>query len=215
MHELRAAFVPAAAAEADADVGTVGDLHGALVAFEAGKDAAGNAGEFGHRRVVGVNADADIVLFGDRCHLLDEVCVVLPDFVGREPAAVGEWLVKFLVAPDADLVSAGHVKLSGHRTANLGPSAVPDAVAHVRIGGVVDTGLAQVAEILLVLFNLLVAARKVESNLRHVVDAGDANVPDGNARIGKTLFDLQESFGCAQVGSGGDADVLGAHLLEE
>ena len=102
--ELAAAFEPGAAAEADADVRAVGDLQGPLVAVEVAEDAARHAGEHGHRRVVGMDADPHAGLFGDRGHLLDEVGVVVPDLFLRELAAVGERLLPGLAVPDALLV---------------------------------------------------------------------------------------------------------------
>ena len=107
------------------------------------------------------------------------------------------------------------IELARRRAANRGAAAAPDAVAHVGVGGVVDPGLAQVAEVLLVLLDLLVAAGQVQRDLRHVVHAGVADVPDRDAGVGVALLDLQEAFGGAQVGGGADADVLGADLLEE
>ena len=81
----------------------------------------------------------------------------------------------------------------------VGAAAAPDAVAHVRVGGVVDAGLAQVAKILLVLLDLLVAPGQVQRDLRHVVHAGVADVPHRDAGVGIALLDLQEAFGGAQV----------------
>ena len=97
----------------------------------------------------------------------------------------------------------------------VGAAAAPDAVAHVRVGGVVDAGLAQVAQVLLVLLDLLVAPGQIERHLRHVVDAGVADVPHRDAGIRVALLDLQEAFGGAQVGRGGHAHVFSADLLEK
>ena len=76
-------------------------------------------------------------------------------------------------------------------------------------------GLAEVAEVLLVLLDLLVAAGQVERDLRHVVDAGVADVPDRDAGVGVALLDLHEALGRAQFRRRADAHVLGAELLEE
>ena len=99
--ELLAALEPGAAAQADADVRAVGDLQRPLVAFEVAEDAARHAGQHGHRRIVGMDADAHARLFGDRRHLLDEVGVVLPDLFLGELAAVRERLLPDLAVPDA------------------------------------------------------------------------------------------------------------------
>ena len=162
-----------------------------------------------------MNADAHAGLFGHRRHLLDEVGVVLPDLFLGEVAAVGKRLLPGLAVPNALFVGAGHIELAGRRAADVGASAAPDAVAHVGVGGVVDAGLAEVADVLLVLFDLLVAARQIEGDLGHVVDAGVADVPHGDAGVGVALLDLLEALGGAQVGGGADADVFGADLLEK
>jgi hypothetical protein len=69
----------------------------------------------------------------------------------------------------------------------------------VRVGGVVNPGLAQVAQVLLVLLDLLIAPGQVQRHLRHVVDAGVADVPHGDAGVGVALLDLLEAFGGAQI----------------
>ncbi len=61
----------------------------------------------------------------------------------------------------------------------------------------------------------LVAAGQVERHLGHVVDAGVADVPHGDAGVGVALLDLLEALGGAQVGGGADADVFGADLFEK
>src|SRR6202043_2829506 len=53
----------------------------------------------------------------------------------------------------------------------------PDAVPHVRIRRVMNPGPAQIAEEVLVVFDLLVAAGEVERDLLHVMDFGVADVP--------------------------------------
>src|ERR1700691_5486979 len=113
--------------------------------------------------------DADAVFFSDWRNLLDEVGVVLPDLFFRKHAAVGERLIELLISPNAHLIGAGHIKFSGGGAADGGSAAAPNAVAHVSIGGVVDAGLAQVANVLLVFLDLLIAAGQIEGDLRHVV----------------------------------------------
>ena len=56
---------------------------------------------------------------------------------------------------------------------------------------------------------------QIERDLRHVVHAGVADVPDRDAGIRIALLDLQKAFRGAQVGSRTDADVLRAHLMPE
>jgi hypothetical protein len=85
----------------------------------------------------------------------------------------------------------------------------------VGVGGVVDTRLAQVADVFLVFLDLLVAAGQIEGDLRHVVHVRVADVPYRDARIRIALLDLHEAFRGPQVGGGGYADVLSAHLLEK
>src|ERR1700691_3957976 len=169
MHERRAAFVPASATQTDADVGTVGNLHRSLIAFEIGEDAAWNPCQYGLWWIIRVDSDADAVFFSDWRNLLDEVGVVLPDLFFRKHAAVGERLIELLISPNAHLIGAGHIKFSGGGAADGGSAAAPNAVAHVSIGGVVDAGLAQVANVLLVFLDLLIAAGQIEGDLRHVV----------------------------------------------
>ena len=117
--------------------------------------------------------------------------------------------------PNALFLGARHVELPAGRSANRGAAAVPDAVAHVSVGRVVDPCFPQVAEILLVLVDLLVAAGQIQRDLRHVVDTGVADVPHRNPRVGVTLLDLHEALGRAQVRRRADADILGADLLQE
>ena len=213
--ELLAALEPRAAAQADADIGAVGDFQRPLVAFEITEDASRHAGQYGDRRIVGMNADAHAGFLGDRRHLFDEVGVVLPDLFLGENAPVRQRLLPGLAVPGAALVGAGHVEFAARCAADGGAPAAPDAVAHVRVGGVVDPRLAQIADVLLVLLHLLIAARQIERHLGHVVDAGVADVPHGDAGVGVALLDLHEALGGTQVGSRADTDVFRADLLEK
>src|SRR5205807_5435019 len=188
-----AAFQPRAAAQAYAHVRAVGDLHSAAVAIEVGENTARHAGQDGDRRIVRMNADTHAGLFGHRRHLLNEKRVVLPDFLLGELAAMGKRSFEGHAVPDALLVGAVEVELAGGGAADSGAAAAPDAVAHVGVGGVVDAGLAEIAKVLLVLFDLLIAAGKVQGDLRHVVDAGIADVPDRDAGFGVALLDLHEA----------------------
>src|ERR1019366_5760047 len=108
-----------------------------------------------------------------------------------------------------------HVEFAAGGAADGGAPTAPDAVAHVGVGGVVDPRLAQIANVLLVLLHFLIAARQIERHLGHVVNAGIADVPHGDAGIGVALLDLQEALGGAQVRSGADTGVFGADLLEK
>src|SRR4051794_13098910 len=85
-----AAFEPGSAAETDADIGAVGGFEGAEVAVEIAEDAARHASELGHRRIIGMNADADAEFFSHRYDLTDEVRVIFPQFLFAEFSAMGE-----------------------------------------------------------------------------------------------------------------------------
>ena len=50
--------------------------------------------------------------------------------------------MKRLSIPDADLVRAREIELASGRAANCGAAAVPDAVAHMGVGRVIDPGAA-------------------------------------------------------------------------
>ena len=78
-----------------------------------------------------------------------------------------------------------------------------------------DAGLAQIAEILLVLLDLLIAARQVERHFGHVVHARIADVPHRDPGVLVTLLDLEKTVRRAQLGRRADADVLGADLFQE
>ena len=82
------------------------------------------------------------------------------------------------------------------------------------IGGVVDSRLAEIANVLLVFLDLLVAAREIQRHLRHIVHAGVADVPYRDAGVGIPLLDLQEALGGAQVGRRSHTDILRADLLQ-
>src|ERR1039458_419591 len=181
--ELLAALQPGAAAHADADIGTVGNFQRPFVAIEVAEDAARHAGQHGDRRIVGMDADAHARFVGNRRHLLDEVSEVLPDLFLGKYAPVGERLLPGLAVPYALLVGAGHVEFAAGGAADGGAPTAPDAVAHVGVGGVVDPRLAQIADVLFVLLHFLIAARQIERHLGHVVNAGIADVPHGDAGI--------------------------------
>ena len=120
-----------------------------------------------------------------------------------------------LAVPVPARLRAVLIELAGRCAADHGPAARPDAVAHVRVGGVADAGLPEIAQVLLVFLDLLVAAGEVERDLGHVVDARVADVPDRDARVRVALLDLHEALGGAQVRRRADAHILGAELLEE
>src|SRR6516162_4983041 len=75
-----------------------------------------------------------------------------------------------------------HAKSAGSRlAARRFPLRTPDAVAHVRVGRVKDPGLGEVAQVLLVLLDFLIAAGQVERYLGHVMDVGVADVRDAQS----------------------------------
>src|SRR6202041_2181357 len=159
--KLAAALKPRAATQADAHVGAVRDLHGAAVAVEVGENAARHSGQNWHWRIVGMDSDTHSRLLRNRRHLPDEIRVVRPDLFPGEFAAVGERLLENRAVPDALFIRTRHVELAALGAANRRPSAAPDSIAHMSIRGIVDSGLAQVAEILFVLFDLPGAAGKI------------------------------------------------------
>src|SRR5438874_1762023 len=160
-------------------------------------------------------ADSNVLFFSYRSHLLDEIRVVFPNLLCREYPAVRERLAKDLPGPCPLLVRARHIEFSGGRSPDFRSAAAPDAVAHMSIRRVVDSGLPQVAQIVLVLFNLLIPARQIERNLRHVMNTGAPDVPNRDAGIRITLLNLEEAFGSAQVRCGCDAHVFHTNLVEK
>ena len=71
------------------------------------------------------------------------------------------------------------IKGTAHSTAwSLFAGRAPDPVAHMGVGGVGNTGLAQVADMLLVFFDLGIAARQVERDRIDVVYIGIAKTVD-------------------------------------
>ncbi len=213
--ELAAAFEPGPAAQADADVRTVGDLQGSLVAVEVAEDATRDAGEHGHRRVIGMNPDPDAGPLRDRGDLLDEIGVVLPDLFLRVRAAVGERLLPGLAVPESLPVRARQVEFPGIRTPDRRVAAAPDPIAHMSVRRIVNPRLSQVAKVLLVLLDLRVPPGEVQRDFRHVVHGRVADVPHGDARVRIALLDPHEAFGGTQIARRPDAHVLGADLLEE
>src|SRR5207342_1877147 len=152
--QLLATLEPRAAAQTDPDVRAVGDLHRTLVALEVAEDASRYTGEHRHGRIVRVDADVDAHFLGNGRNLFYEVGVVLPDLVLRELAAVRERTGEHLAVPVAARVRAVLIELAGRRSTDRAPAARPDAVPHVRVCGVADPGLPEVAQVLLVLFDL-------------------------------------------------------------
>ena len=59
------------------------------------------------------------------------------------------------------------------------------------------------------------ACIQVQGDLRHIVDAGVADVPNSDAGIGVAFLDSQEAFGGAQIWRGSDAHIFSTDLLEE
>src|SRR5205823_8373885 len=91
--------------------------------------------------------------------------------------------------------------------------AAPDSVSHVGVRGVEDAGFGQVSQIVLIVLDLLVAARQVQRHFRHIVDVAVADVPDFQFGRFHPLFELNEVFQSRSATSGGDADIGNAELL--
>ncbi len=207
-----AALHPGPAAQAHADIRTIRDLQRLHVAVVIAENAARHAGEFGDGRIVGVNPDANAQLFGHGHDLLDEVRVVLPDLFLRELAAVRKRRFEHLARP----VALGRLHPEGARrrpaTRGLARRA-PDAVAHVRVGGVVNARGGQVPEVILVLLDFLVSAGKIQRHFRHVVDVTVADVPDLEARGFDAFLEVAEGLQSRPCAARRDVDVLDAELL--
>src|SRR5439155_23441566 len=73
----------------------------------------------------------------------------------------------------------------------------------------------EIADVLLVLFNLLGSSGEVQSDLGHVVNAGVANIPYGDTSVRIALFDLHEAFSGTKVRRRSYTDVLGSDLLQK
>src|SRR5262245_5101803 len=207
-----AAFHPGAATETDADVRAVGDSQGAHVAVEVAEDAARHAAQLRHRRIIRVNADPYPQLFGHGRHPFDKERVVLPELFPGELAAVRQRRLEGLAVPrtPGGLEAEG----AGRRvTARTFPRRAPDAVAHVRVGRVKDPGPGQVAQVLLVFRDFLIATGQVEGDLGHVMDAGVADVRDfQTAGLDALLVPYEGLVGAA---AGRNADIFDTQLFGE
>ena len=91
----------------------------------------------------------------------------------------------------------------------------PDAVAHVRVRGVGQAGLAEVAQEGLVLFDLPVAARQVQRHFLHVVNVAVADVPDLQPSGLDFLLQVDEVFEGGVVAAGGNVDPVDPDLPGE
>src|SRR3989442_4224810 len=107
-----------------------------------------------------------------------------------------------------------HVESARRRsTAGGFTRAAPDTVSRVSVGGVEDAGFGQVPQIVLVLLDLLVAARQVQRHFRHVVNVAVADVPDFQFGRLHPLFEVNEVFQSCYAAAGGDVDIGNAELL--
>ncbi len=91
---LQPAFEPASCTQANPDVGAVGDLDGSSVPLEAAKKATGDAPQRVDRRIVWMDADIDLSLFGYRDQLYlagGDVakCVTYAANFGRDADTIG------------------------------------------------------------------------------------------------------------------------------
>ena len=162
-----------------------------------------------------MNADLDLGLFRHGGHLFDEVRVILPDFFLGELAPMGERSGKDLAVPVTARLRAVLIELASRRPTDHGPAARPDAVPHVRIGGVADAGLPEIAQVLFVFLDFLIPSAEIERDLGHVVDARVPDVPHGDPGVRIALLDLHEAVGRAQVRRRTDAGILRADLFIE
>jgi hypothetical protein len=86
-----------------------------------------------------MNADAHSGFLRDRRHLFDEVGVVLPNLFLGENASVRQRFLPGLAVPGAALVGLA-IRIRGPMRRGW-RARCPDAVAHVRVGGVVNPAL--------------------------------------------------------------------------
>src|SRR5439155_21731315 len=207
-----AAFRPGATTGTDAEVRTVGNFQGTRVAVEVAEDAARHTAQLRHRRIIRVNTDPYTKLFGHGRHTLDKEGVVIPQLFLGELAAVSQRRVEGLAIPRAlgGLQAEG---ASSRAAARRFPLRAPDAVSHVRVGRVRDPGPGQVAQVLLVFFDFLVATGQVECDLRHVMDVGVADVRDFKTGGLDALLVTRE--GLVGTATGRDADKLDTQLFGE
>ena len=209
-----AAFEPAAAAQTDADAVAVGDLQGATIALKTAEDAARHSAEFGHRGIVGMDADAHAQFLRYWCDSPDEVREVVPDLFGRVLAPVREGATEGLALP-VSLARLGLVENAGGRAAYQFTPSAPNAITHVGIGCVGQAGSMQVAQIPDVLLDLPVAPRQVEGYLFHVMHVGVADIPDVNTGRPVAGHRRLEDLGCGAVRAQPDGDVPDAQLPHE
>src|SRR5512135_706513 len=91
---------------------------------------------------------------------------------------MGEGPLESLAGPNA-LVRLGEVECPGCRAASRGLArGAPDSIPHVGIGRVMNSDLPEVAQVGLVLLDLLVAPGKVQRDLFHVMHVAVADVPN-------------------------------------
>src|SRR5207253_5710271 len=176
------------------------------------EDAARHATQLRHRRIIRVNTDPYTKLFGHGRHTLDKESVVIPQLFLGELAVVSQRRLEGLAIPRA--LGGLEAEGAGGRTAaRRFPLRAPDAVSHVRVGRVKDPGPGQVAQVLLVFFDFLIATREVECDLGHVMDASVADVRDFKTGGQGALFVTGE--GLVGTATGRDADILDAQLSGE
>ena len=78
-----------------------------------------------------------------------------------------------------------------------------------------NTGLAKIADVLLVFFYLLIAPGQIQRDFGHIMNIRIPDIPHRNSGISIALLDLHESVGSSQIRSGPNADILCANLIEE
>ena len=112
----------------------------APVTLKRAKYAARDTSQGVDRRVIGMDANEYTCPFCYGDDLLDKSCVVVPQFVLCVFTTVGKGFVELLSDPPSDLVGIVDVKCSCcSSAANLLPVGVPDSVAHMGIGRIMNT----------------------------------------------------------------------------
>src|SRR5574340_766921 len=192
-----------------------GALFASTEAVEIAEDAARHPGQFRHRRIVRMDPYADAQLLGHRRRLPDEVSVVLPDLLFRVLAPVAQRSLEHLAGPVSLRIFFGVARPRRSASARTLALAAPYSVAHVGVRRVLDTGLRQVAQILLVFGDLCVPPRQVERDLRHVVDVAVADVPHHQPGGLRLLLEPDEILRRGALAAGGDVHPVHAELPGE
>src|SRR5262249_32649043 len=135
------------------------NLQRALIPVEISEDAARHSGEDRHGRIVRMNADPNACFLRYGGHLLDEIGVVFPDLLVCEYASARERSGENRTVPVPTRRGTFLIELARGCASHHRAAAGPDSVAHMGVGRVVDTGLSEIADVLLIFLDLRGASR--------------------------------------------------------